>query len=297
MHTFAKPSGSGRFSLATVITSVGECEWVLIDTQDKTLWNFDMAPSPGRLTELHLSDGDHLVRVEPLFFKELLELGFASATSNFDVIVGEKGTYMWFDGRFQRFTSELVESVRSARNAGALVTFDEAKQLLAVRARTVDPDPITPRVEFRDPAGDLVFEHRYEPQTIGDELRTVALHALALLHMPLGCITSFASSEPRNPTLASELLAVQEDALFKQGKRAWLLCANLALAGLCVLSIVRRMRDRGTDSALVLIATAFTIVFGVVAYLYFRFLLPKRATLRETIESRGEARQLWIQSA
>jgi hypothetical protein len=70
-----------------------------------------------------------------------------------------------------------------------------------------------------------------------------------------------------------------------------------AVTAWCTYSIARRMQRQGAPPLLVAFVALLTVLGGVIAYLYLRVLLPRRARAREASVSPADVRELLIQSA
>jgi hypothetical protein len=274
----AKPDG-GQLSPATLILPLGGDEWCFADLQDKTLWKLAPSNFSELFFEIYLPQADRLVHVEPLYSRDMLRRGnFSAAGGNQVLFVGERGSYMWSGGRFEPYTDELMLYQGRSKARETLVPFDEAQRLLELRVAEADPDPIAPRIEIRDASDkQVLFAHAYEPTTGGAKLRSALLYIGALLHMPVGCLYSFATDGEHGEerTWTSRLLGRQHEPLFFHQKRIWLLVSNLALAGLCAVSLARRMKRRRATPTVIALAVAITALTGIFAYVFFRGLMAR----------------------
>jgi hypothetical protein len=295
----AKPGGSGRFSNSTTRIMLGGA-WYLIDPEDKSVWKVSPTQYSDLFRELRLPDGDRFVRLDPFYQRSSLRRGSFVPTLDFQLFVGERGTYLWRDGQFERYTGQSVFDTRMRESKIDIVPASELEHVVEVRPRQTSLDPIHPRIEVRDGTDkNVLLDQVYSPASVRAKLEVALLYVAALVRAPLMCVYSFAaeSDEPNRREGTSPILRSQEEPLLFAGKRPWLLVLDLMIATACTASIVRRMRRRGASSIAIVLAAAVTALTGVVAYVYFRGLMPKRATLATSSAPSTEARALLIQSA
>lgn len=117
--------------------------------------------------------------------------------------------------------------------------------------------------------------------------------------MPIGCVHSFAKAGRGKPdtNVISGIIGTQGEPLLFGGERAWLLSLDLLLAAVCASSIARRMQRQGASSIAIAPAATITALAGVIAYVYFRGLLPRRASPVMASSPNSGAREPLIQSA
>jgi hypothetical protein len=307
-RAFQKPGGRGRFSASTVRMSLLSLhagplesrEWCVVDLEDHSLWRISPMSISEVLSELHLPGDDRLVRVEPFYMRDPLRVGSYVGYGDALLFVGEKDKYVWRADGFETYAGNVRPEIIHGRLIDEPVPASEAAEMLSLRVRQTDSDPVRPRVEVLDPSGARVLlAHEYAPETIPAKLETALMFALSLLRMPIACAYSFL---PWSDEGVDRLYAVGgahafDEPLILHGKRPWLLALNLMVAGLCAISLVKRMKRQGTNDAAILCCASTVILCGVIAYVYFRGLMPKRSSIAPATTQRSEARELLIQSA
>jgi hypothetical protein len=300
---FRRTGRDGRFSAKTISLPFGSKACVLIDFEDNTLWKLAPSDFENTFSELRLPDGDHLVSIEAVYNRDRLRVGEFQAFGAVNLFVGERGCYMETGSELTGFVP-YVGKINLSGRRGALpldaVRMNAAEQLIEVRPREIESDPISPRVEVRDGSGDKVlFAHVYGPRTIGEKLECAVLYAGVLLRTPIGCVLSFARGavEWKGRPLFDDFIRMESEPLLFDGKRPWLLCVNFALAAMCVTSLVRRMKRQGASSITIALAASITALAGVIAYLYLRGLMAKQRETTTPVSSRARVHELLIQSA
>jgi hypothetical protein len=299
-QTFAKPREPNRFSPSTFSVELGSNSWCLIDPEDSSMWMLALTNLVDPFSEIHLPDGDRFVRIEPFYSGRRLRVGLYSRLRSQDLFVGEKGQYVWEDGQFVSYVGDEPTTQPRAKDADDRVPLRSAEAAIELRVRQTDDDPIHPRVEVRDATGQRVLlDHTYDPETLQAHASSMLLHAYVLLRTPVMCVASFTKTDDEvgMPPRTNGLLRTEEEPLLFAGKRPWLLCLNLTLAAVSAASIVRRMRRHGASLIAIALAATVTALVGVIAYVYFRGLMPRRAPVTARSSPVSEGRELLIQSA
>jgi hypothetical protein len=297
---FEKPHGRGRFSPSTLRMGRDEKAWCLVDPEDMSVWKIAPTQFKDALSELHLPEGDKLVRLEPFYSREPLRRGMYSRYAQALLFVGERGEYVWRNGQFETYTDKVASDFIRHVPPGEPVPASKAEALVTVRSRLTDFDPIHPRVEIRDASGEhILFAHEYAPQTPGQRATIALLYAGALLRMPIACLYSFVrdidEASEGKPLVGG--IRAQVEPLLSNGRRAWLLLSNFAVSALCTRSLVKRMKRSGADSITISSCAVIVALFGYLAYVYFRGLMPKSAELTSPTLRASAAGELLIQSA
>jgi hypothetical protein len=292
-RTFAK-ANDRPFSRSTFTTSLGSDMWCVIDPEDKTMWKITPTDFASTVSEMRLPDDDRLVRVERFYSRQGLRVGSYRQYGDMLLFVGENNEYIYIHARFEPYSRDLLaESI----GGETPVPSSEADDQLGLQVRQTDFDPLEPTVEIRDPRGDkTLFSY-----TFRSPLSTAGLimDALALCRPPIACANSLASPDGDNhgKTLAPLDVELTSEPLLAQGRRPWLLAMNAVLAALWAFSITRQMIRSGANLKLTVLVAGIVLLFGLIAYVYFRAIVPRRSRSLAAATPALEARELLIQSA
>jgi hypothetical protein len=264
----------------------------IVDPEDRSLWKLDPFNVEHMLSPLSLPEGDRFVRMEHLTSVQMVQLSQFQWHDTRNLFVGEHGRYVWSAGRFDSFRPNEIEGYEG------VIPSNDVEAFTGVRVRETDPDLIHPRVEVLDATdGTLLFAHTYAPESRWQALSSAGYVAFALLRSPVACIQAFATKNVvAEPTWLMPIPSAWE-LLFIGHKRPWLLFSILAVTAVCAYSIARRMQRQGAPPLLVAWIALLTVLGGVIAYLYLRALLPRRARAAEDAAPSPEVRELLIQSA
>ncbi len=292
-QVLTKPNG-GRFSPSSIIAARDQDACCLIDFDDKTIWQVASTELDSAIVELQLPDHDSLARVEPLYSRAALGVGAFMRFRDDLLFVGEQGKYMWRRDGFQAYSGNLLPASHATEEP---VPSSVADKLCAIQVRQTDFDPLEPAVEIRDGSGErTLFSYRYSPSTT---VAAAMLQAIVLLRPSITCVNSFADEKPvlDETDFASAAIKVYAEPLLAQGRRPWLLVLNLAIAGICAYSIARRMRRLHAGRVTTVLVTAIVALFGLLAYVFFRGLVPSHPAPPTGDTPALESRALLIQSA
>ena len=268
MKRLGKGPEGRPFSPRTRILDPWQRTTLLADPEDGGIWTYDLDGDAPGCSRIELPDGDRFVEVLALHRTQPSRVYSPMPL----MVKGERGTYLWKDGRFVAATVSTLQWP----DPGQPGTDSPSPQFSLIpegpRADVVLEGSSGLRASFRVPGGE-VFHHTYRPHTFWESTLAFAQRVASLLRPPLVAGPSLLASVDRARELGPALLL---DRPIMMGERAVLagnLLVSLLLAGLAF----RRLGLLGAGRGRRLYWASAVLLGGATIYLCHLMIERRRA--------------------